>query len=67
MGNYFDATDEKTFQKVLGVVVSQALDNTTAQINLLDIYNMHQLEFCKNDKASGQELDILPYCFAEIR
>ena len=26
--------------------------------NLLDIYKMHQLEFCKNDKASGQELDI---------
>lgn len=38
-----------------------------AMTNLLDIYKMHQLEFCKNDKASGQELDILLYCFAEIR
>lgn len=36
VGNYFDAADEKTFQKVLGVVISQALNNTTAQISLLD-------------------------------
>ena len=37
VGNYFDASDEKTFQNVLGIVISQALNNTTAQINLLDI------------------------------
>lgn len=37
VGNYYDATDEKTFQNVLGIVISQALNNTTAQINLLDI------------------------------
>lgn len=36
VGNYFDAADEKTFKKVLGIVISQALDNTTAQLNLLD-------------------------------
>lgn len=36
VGNYYDAADEKTFQKVLNVVISQALDNTSAQINLLD-------------------------------
>ncbi len=36
VGNYFDAADEKTFKKVLNVVISQALDNTSAQINLLD-------------------------------
>ena len=35
---YFDAADENTFKNVLGVVISQALDNTTAQINLLDIH-----------------------------
>lgn len=39
VGNYYDATDEKTFQTVLGLVISQALNNTTAQINLLDINN----------------------------
>ena len=36
VGTYFDASDEKTFQNVLGVVISQALHNTTAQISLLD-------------------------------
>ncbi len=36
VGNYYDATDENTFQTVLGIVISQALNNTTAQINLLD-------------------------------
>ena len=37
VGTYYDASDENTFKNVLGVVISQALDNTTAQINLLDI------------------------------
>lgn len=36
VGNYYDAADEQTFQKVLGIVISQALDNTTAQVNLID-------------------------------
>ncbi len=36
VGQYFDASDEKTFENVLGIVISQALNNTTAQINLLD-------------------------------
>lgn len=37
VGNYYDATDEQTFKKVLNIVISQALDNTTAQVNLADI------------------------------
>ncbi|MGB0176323.1 MAG: vWA domain-containing protein, partial [Owenweeksia sp.] len=36
VGTYYDAANEETFAKVLGVVISQALDNTSAQINLLD-------------------------------
>lgn len=36
VGNFFDAADEETFENVLGIVISQALDNTTAQVNLLD-------------------------------
>lgn len=36
VGTYFDAADEETFENVLGIVISQALDNTSAQINLLD-------------------------------
>ncbi len=40
VGNYYDAADEQTFQEVLGIVISQALDNTSAQINLMDSHNM---------------------------
>lgn len=40
VGTYFDAANEETFQNVLGVVISQALDNTSAQINLLDQYGL---------------------------
>ncbi|MEM7161882.1 MAG: VWA domain-containing protein [Bacteroidota bacterium] len=37
VGNFYDASDEKTFEKVLDIVISQALNNTTAQVNLLNI------------------------------
>ncbi len=37
VGEYFDATSEVEFRQSLKVVISQAMDNTTAQINLLDI------------------------------
>lgn len=37
VGEYFDATTEAEFRQSLKVVISQAMDNTTAQINLLDI------------------------------
>lgn len=36
VGRYFDATNESTFRDALNVVISQALDNTTLQVNLLD-------------------------------
>lgn len=36
VGQYFDASNEKAFQKILGLVISQALNNTTAQVNLID-------------------------------
>ncbi|MHC1708104.1 MAG: VWA domain-containing protein [Bacteroidales bacterium] len=36
VGTYFDASDEQSFGKALNVVISQALNNTTAQVNLLD-------------------------------
>ena len=39
VGTYFDASTEKEFSKALGAVISQALNSTTAQINLLDIYD----------------------------
>ncbi|HYX08057.1 MAG TPA: vWA domain-containing protein [Bacteroidales bacterium] len=36
MGTYYNAPREEKFKEVLDVVISQALDATTAQVNLLD-------------------------------
>lgn len=36
VGNYFDATDEESFKNILDIVITQALNNTTVQVNLLD-------------------------------
>ena len=36
VGTYFDATKEKDLRKALNVVISQALNSTTMQVNLLD-------------------------------
>ena len=38
VGRYYDAAHEDKFEEVLGVVISQALNSTTAQVNLLDSY-----------------------------
>lgn len=37
VGNFYDASKEETFKSVLDIVISQALNNTSAQINLLDV------------------------------
>ncbi len=37
VGRYFDASTEAEFETILGVVVSQAINETTCQVNLLDI------------------------------
>lgn len=39
-GNFFNAKDESSFEKILNVVISNALNNTTAQVNLLDSYGI---------------------------
>ncbi|MDP1726148.1 MAG: VWA domain-containing protein [Bacteroidota bacterium] len=39
VGRYYDANTEQGFDDALKIVVSQALNNTTAQVNLLDIYS----------------------------
>ncbi len=36
VGQYFDASNENQFKEVLGIVISQALNNTSMQVNLLD-------------------------------
>lgn len=38
VGKYYDASSEVAFRKALNVVISQALNSTTAQVNLLDTY-----------------------------
>ncbi len=39
-GRYYNAQSQEELQKVIGVIINQALNNTTAQINLLDIQGM---------------------------
>jgi Ca-activated chloride channel family protein len=39
VGKFFDAKNEKSFQYAMGVIISQALNSTSAQVNLLDSYS----------------------------
>lgn len=36
VGRFFDATREQDFSNILNIVISHVIDNTTAQVNLLD-------------------------------
>lgn len=38
IGTFYNAAKEEKFKEILNIVVSQALDATTAQVNLLDAY-----------------------------
>ncbi|HBX52249.1 MAG: hypothetical protein A2275_12140 [Bacteroidetes bacterium RIFOXYA12_FULL_35_11] len=56
MGSYYDANTEKQFSEVLSVVISQALNSTTAQVNLLDVANQPtetDVAFTLFDNLSG--------------
>ncbi len=56
VGTYFDATTEKEFRNALNVVISQALNSTTCQVNLLDINgipNETNVNMTFYDKLSG--------------
>ena len=37
VGNFYNTENQESFQNVLKIVISQALNNTTVQVNLLDI------------------------------
>ncbi len=37
IGNFYDAKDEKSFKTVLGLVLEEALNSTTVQVDLLDV------------------------------
>ncbi len=60
VGQYFDATSEVEFRQSLNIVISQALDNTTAQINLLDVYGLPtetNIPVTLHDNVSGRIMD----------
>ena len=58
VGRYFDATNETMFRDALNIVISQALNNTTLQVNLLDV-NHNPTETNVNmtfyDRYTGQD------------
>lgn len=57
VGTYFDASSEEQFGKALDLVISQALNSTTAQVNLIDDYNRpteKDVNMTFYDHVSGQ-------------
>lgn len=57
VGTYYDATDEATFENAINVVISQALNNTTLQINLVDAFGKPtetNVEMTLYDAYSGE-------------
>jgi len=38
IGKYYDATDESRFSEIMEIIITQALNTTSAQVNLLDLY-----------------------------
>ncbi len=66
VGQYFDATSETEFRQSLNIVISQALDNTTAQINLLDVYGLPtetNVPVTLHDHVSGRIMDNFVHTF----
>jgi Ca-activated chloride channel homolog len=57
VGTYYDAQNKSTFKKALDVVISQAMNSTTVQVNLLDISGKAtetNVELTFYDAFSGQ-------------
>lgn len=60
VGRYFEAETEADFENVLNVVISQAINNTTAQVNLLDSYGRPtetDVNMTITDSKSGRVID----------
>jgi len=62
VGNYYDATNEESFENILDIVITQALNNTTAQINLLDDFD-RPLETDVTVNMFNQSTEVLDYGF----
>ena len=59
VGRFFEAETEDDFKEVLNVVISQAINNTTVQVNLLDSYNRPtetDVNMTFYDSKTGKEL-----------
>jgi Ca-activated chloride channel family protein len=59
VGRYFEAETEADFENVLNVVISQAINNTSAQVNLLDSYGRPtetDVNMTFTDSRSGKEI-----------
>lgn len=57
MGNVFDASNEASFRKVLNVVIAQALNPTSVQVNLLNVHGQPvetDVNMTFYDMASGR-------------
>jgi len=57
IGTYYNATNEKSFKNILDVVISQALNPTSVQVNLIDSYgepNETDVNMTFYDLNSGQ-------------
>lgn len=53
IGKFYDASSEESFENVLNIVISQAINNTTVQVNLL------------NDKNEAKETNV-PLIFTNV-
>ena len=59
VGRFFEAETESDFKDVLNVVISQAINNTTVQVNLLDKYGQPtetDVAFTLTDAKTGKQL-----------
>lgn len=62
IGNFYDAKDEDSFRTVLGLVLNEAINSTTVQINLLDV-NGNPLETNVNMSLYDANTGELKYNF----
>ena len=68
VGRYYDANTEADFDNVLKVVISQAMNNTTAQVNLLDAFSKPtetNVNMTFYDHHSGQMVNNLMHTMNE--
>lgn len=57
VGKFFDASNEATFKNALGVIISQAMNATTTQVNLLDASGKPtetDISYTLYDQGTGQ-------------